>query len=113
MTNQCPAFVRKGLYREKGLLARSLKMYHRKMVIVIEILGWLGTLAILLAYTLASLGKITPQKKTYQYLNLFGGLGIAVVSIYKQAYQPALLNIIWSTVALIALIKAFLAQIKD
>jgi hypothetical protein len=69
-----------------------------------EIVGWYGMTAILLAYTLANFRFIAIGSFEYQILNLTGALGIVVISVAKKAKQPAVLNIIWAVVALIAII---------
>lgn len=73
--------------------------------ILVEVAGWYGVGAILLAYALVSF-KITPADGLlYQLLNLTGASGIAVISVMKKAKQPATLNIVWAVVALIALLN--------
>ena len=73
--------------------------------ILLEIFGWYGMAAIVAAYFLNSFGIIGSQSFIYQFLNLTGALGIVVVSLKKSAFQPAILNLIWSVVALAALVK--------
>jgi len=75
---------------------------------LIEWGGWYGVGVILLAFALSSFSLIKPTDLIYQILNLTGALGISVASLYKQAYQPAILNIIWMLIALIAVAKIFL-----
>jgi hypothetical protein len=75
------------------------------MRILIEIIGWYGALAILLAYTLVSFEIIHSQSIEYQMLNFTGALGIFAVSFQKKVYQAATLNIVWALIALIALIS--------
>lgn len=72
----------------------------------IELFGWYGALAILAAYALVSFAVIAPTDLTYQILNGTGALGIVCVSLYKRAYQPAVLNIMWTLIALIAILNA-------
>lgn len=72
---------------------------------VIEILGWYGICAILLAYALVSFDILVPSNPTYQILNLTGALGIVADTLYKKDYQPAVLNIVWAVVGLVALLK--------
>ncbi len=74
---------------------------------LIELCGWYGALAILAAYTLVSFGIMEPASVWYQILNATGALGIVVVSFYKRAYQPGVLNIVWMLIALIALARMF------
>lgn len=72
---------------------------------LIEIFGWYGAIAIILAYSLSSFSVIPPTSLIYQILNLTGAAGIVAVSIHKKNYQPGLLNIIWFLVALMAIFK--------
>lgn len=73
----------------------------------VEIEGWYGTVAILAAYALTSFGVISTQSYLYQILNVTGAIGIVIISLRKKAYQPAVLNIIWTLIGLVALIKIF------
>ena len=70
-----------------------------------EIIGWYGTVAIVGAYALSSFNILSPQDIIYQILNLTGALGIVIISLRKKTYQPAVLNIIWTIIALIALLQ--------
>lgn len=69
-----------------------------------EILGWYGTVAILGAYALVSFGVTDADTLLYQVLNLTGALGIVVISFAKGATQPGVLNVIWSVIAVVAII---------
>lgn len=71
----------------------------------LEIFGWYGAVAIVGAYALVSFSIIQSNSVLYQLLNLTGAIGIVAVSLAKKAYQPATLNIIWTVIAAIALIK--------
>ncbi|MGYP001571474776 len=71
----------------------------------IEIYGWYGALAIIAAYALVSFSLIQPTSLTYQTLNVTGALGIALVSFYKKAYQPGILNMVWAIIAVVAITK--------
>lgn len=73
--------------------------------IFINILGWYGTLAIVMAYILVSFSFISAHSLLFQILNGTGAIGIVIISLYKKAYQPAVLNIIWTAVAFIAIIN--------
>ncbi len=70
-----------------------------------NILGWYGTLAIITAYILVSFSFLSAHSMLFQILNGTGAIGIVVISLYKKAYQPAVLNIVWTLVALIAIIN--------
>ena len=73
--------------------------------IIDEIIGWYGTIAILLAYALLSFGVFTADNIYYQLLNGTGALGIVLISFKKKTYQPGVLNIIWAFIAFIAIIN--------
>lgn len=72
-----------------------------------EIIGWAGTLAILLAYLLVTLHKINADSKEYQFLNLFGAIGIIVNSGIHGAIPSVGLNIVWFIIAAYGLVRIF------
>jgi hypothetical protein len=75
-------------------------------IIFYEIIGWTGTMLILLAYLLVSIQKITPVSKTYQLLNLFGAAFVIVNVSFHGAIPSVALNLVWLVVALYGLIKS-------
>lgn len=70
-----------------------------------EIVGWYGAVAILVAYALVSFSIIAPTSFVYQAFNLTGGVGIIINSFMHRAYPPAILNTIWSIIAIVAILK--------
>ena len=76
---------------------------HKK--IIDEIIGWYGTVAIVLAYALLSFRVINSTNLLYQILNGTGAIGIVYISFKKKAYQPGVLNMIWAIIATIAIIR--------
>ena len=70
-----------------------------------NILGWYGTTAIIAAYILVSFSFISPHSFLFQILNGTGAIGIVIISLYKKAYQPAILNIVWTLIAFIAIVN--------
>lgn len=71
--------------------------------IAIEIFGWLGPVAVLLAFGLASAGAIEARSFTFQLLSLFGAISLGTISIIRRAYQPATLNIVMALIAVITI----------
>lgn len=71
-----------------------------------EVIGWVGTFAILAAYFLVSTKKLSPSSKKYQLLNLFGALGIIINSFVHAALPTVGLNAVWLLIAAYGLIKA-------
>jgi hypothetical protein len=80
---------------------------HPKPVdIAIELIGWIGMFMIVGAF-FANTNDIWDQKSLiYLSVNTFGSVGLIVVSVYKRAYQPALLNIIWTIISVVALAQS-------
>ena len=73
-----------------------------------DIAGWYGAGTILLAYILVSFGLISSKSYMFQLLNFTGAIGIVTISFAKKAYQPAMLNLVWMIIALIAIISLLL-----
>ena len=83
-------------------MSKTLKF--KPSALTIELLGWFGMVEILLAYTLISLKLIEPEF-LYQALNASGALLLSLNSFEKKAWPPFSLNIIWSIIGVIAIIK--------
>jgi hypothetical protein len=75
------------------------------MKIVNEIIGWVGAVLILLAFGLVSFEVVKPIDLIYQILNALGALGIVYISFKKKVWQPGVLNFIWASIAIIAIVK--------
>ena len=74
---------------------------------IIEIVSWCGAFVAILAYSLVSFGIIQPTL-TYQIFNISAAMSIAIVSLHKKVYQPAVLNIISVLIGTIAIVKYYL-----
>lgn len=72
---------------------------------IYEIIGWVGTLLILLAYFLVSTNKLKSESKWYQIFNLFGAIGIIVYSAVHNAIPSVGLNAAWLFIAVYGLYK--------
>lgn len=74
------------------------------MKTVFDILGWSGSALIILAYALTLL-----QNKKYlelgKYMNLLGGLFIALNCYYYNAIPPFVTNLLWSVIATLTIYK--------
>ena len=75
--------------------------------LLVEIIGWIGSAAILSAYALNSYQKIRSDSVIFLFLNLTGGLLLIAYSYYKDAMANAFLNIVWVIVAVFALAKLY------
>ena len=67
-------------------------------------IGWLGTLAYIVAYLLLSIGKLKAEQKTYHLLNILGALGLIVNAIHLDDYPNIIVNIVWFAIGFMALI---------
>lgn len=70
--------------------------------------GWYGAIATLTAYLLISAGVLHGRDLSYQLLNLTGAIGLATICYFKKTYQPLFVNIIWSLIAIIAIVDILL-----
>ncbi len=73
------------------------------MIIAIEVIGWAAALLILGAYILMSVGKLTGQSTTFQWMNVAGAAGFIVNSGWHGAIPSIALNIVWCGVGLATL----------
>lgn len=80
-------------------------MSENNWKIIFEIIGWIGSLAILVAYALNSYQKLRSDSLTFIILNLTGGLLLMAYTFYKDALANTFLNLVWVIVAVVALIK--------
>ena len=74
---------------------------------IIDIIGWAGSVSVLIAYGLLSTHKLTAKSKLYQWLNITGSICLIVNTIFYSAYPSAFVNIVWLLIAIFALINIF------
>ncbi|HMB93298.1 MAG TPA: hypothetical protein VKP65_20775 [Rhodothermales bacterium] len=72
--------------------------------IFIDIIGWAGALALLVAYALVSMKRLEGNTPSYQWLNLFGGACLVVNTAYHGAFPSTFLNFVWAAVAVATLL---------
>ena len=80
-------------------------MDGRDLDLLIETIGWIGSIAILLAYGLNSYQKIKSNSLAFLFLTLSGGLFLIIYSWYKEAYANIFVNLVWVVIAILALAK--------
>src|SRR6185437_11198326 len=71
---------------------------------LIEIAGWLGAAMLIVAYGLVSYGSVGGRSRFYQALNTLAGLLLAVNTVWHRAWPAAAVNIIWTGIAVGALV---------
>ncbi len=72
---------------------------------LIDITGWVGVVALLLAYWLVSTKRTTGDSRFYQALNAAGSALLIVNSFYYRAYPSVGVNIAWIGIAVYALVR--------
>jgi hypothetical protein len=75
---------------------------------LVEILGWYGLIAVVIAYATVSLSFVSPNSYVYQFLNLSGAVGLGLVAFVRKAYQNGVLNLVWGGIAVVALVRLIL-----
>lgn len=74
---------------------------------IVEIVGWVGTVLIVVAYFLVSTERLKPKAISYTLMNLFGAVFIGINVFAHQAWPTLALEIVWGGVAIISLLKQF------
>ena len=75
------------------------------MKMFVDIIGWVGSVEVILAYGLNSYQKIKSDSLIFQLLNLTGGLFLIVNTVYYGAFPSTFINVIWVMIAIPAIIK--------
>ena len=70
-----------------------------------DILGWIGVVAILVAFALVSFGYVGGQSLAFQILNLAGSGLIAYDAFTNRDKPAAVLNLAYAAIAVIVLLK--------
>lgn len=82
-------------------------MAEEDLDLLVEIIGWIGSIEILLAYGLNSYQKIRSDSLAFSLLNFTGGLFLMIYTLYKEAFANTFVNLVWVVIALIALTRFF------
>jgi hypothetical protein len=75
------------------------------MNILVEILGWIGSVLIVGSYAFNITGRLAATSKLYVLSNIMGGLFFVVNTYFHQAYPSMFVNIIWVIIAIVMLSK--------
>ncbi|HEY0654751.1 MAG TPA: hypothetical protein VGD65_16555 [Chryseosolibacter sp.] len=80
------------------------------MKLFLEIIGWVGSVEVLLAYGLNSYQKLRSDSMVFYLLNLTGGLALIIYTVYKAAYASAFINVVWVIIAAIAIARVMVKK---
>lgn len=91
------------------MLHQEIIMKTNKQHILIEYIGWIGVLLIIASYGLIALGVVDGNSLVYHGLILAGSMSVGAISLKKRAFQPAVLNILFTVLAIAAIARILLA----
>jgi hypothetical protein len=78
--------------------------------LLIDILGWTGSILYLLAYALVSAKKTEGDSLLYQGMNIVAGILLVIYTLSLGAYATTGLNAVWIAVGLITLGRKWLIR---
>ncbi|HMB24768.1 MAG TPA: hypothetical protein VKP08_18115 [Anaerolineales bacterium] len=81
---------------------------HSKLLI--DILGWTGSILYLLAYALVSAKKVEGDSLVYQGMNIVAGVLLVVYTLALGAYATTSLNAVWAAIGLFTLGRKWLTR---
>ena len=81
-------------------------MCYNEVMIIFDILGWIGMIMVLVAYLLLSTNKIS-NGALYQSLNLVASVLMAIGLLPKDSWFSFALQVAWALISIVALIKIF------
>jgi hypothetical protein len=73
--------------------------------LVIDILGWGGSLFLVVTYGLNSYQVIKSESLLFYSLNIIGGILLTFYSVNKTAYANPFINVVWVAIAIPAAIR--------
>ena len=78
--------------------------------ILINILGWTGSILYLLAYALISAKKTEGDSLLYQGMNISAGLMLVIYTFSLGAFATTGLNVVWVAIGLFTLGRKWLTR---
>ena len=78
--------------------------------LLINILGWTGSVLYLLAYALVSLKKTEGDSLLYQGINIFAGSLLVIYTLALGAYATTALNAFWVAIGVFTLGRKWLTR---
>ncbi len=86
--------------QKKGIFA-----IHIKLFMIVDIIGWVGSALVVLAYAMNLYKKLEADTLPYYLLNIIGSICLIVNTIYHHAIPSAAVNIVWVLLAVVAIMK--------
>lgn len=74
--------------------------------LIIEILGWIGSICIIIAYMLNLNKKLAVDSVAYYALNIVGSGLLIVNTAWHHAYPSMAINIVWVIIPVVTIVRA-------
>jgi hypothetical protein len=68
-----------------------------------DAIGWVGAVALLIAYALVSFRRLEGDSATFQFLNISGSILLAANTIFYGSYPSTFVNLIWAGIAVFSI----------
>lgn len=78
--------------------------------IIMDVLGWIGTVMYLVAYALISTKKVEGDSMFYQGLNIVAGILLVINTFYWRAYPSLGLNVAWIGIGAVTVGRKWLSR---
>ena len=82
------------------------------MTLLIEAVGWAAALLILASYLLVSLGRLSGQSATFQWMNVVGAAGFVLNSGWHGAWPSTTLNVAWAAIGIATLWRIWRGRVR-
>ena len=74
-------------------------------MVFIDVIGWVGSAMVVIAYALNMYNRLTADALAYYLLNIIGSICLILNTVYHHAIPSAAVNIIWVLLAVVAMFK--------
>jgi hypothetical protein len=68
-----------------------------------DAIGWVGAVALLIAYALVSSKRLEGDSAAFQLLNISGSILLAANTIFYGSYPSTFVNLIWAGIAVFSI----------
>ena len=82
-------------------------------VLIFDSLGWAGAFLLLLAYALVSFKRLAADSLAYQGMNVAASILLAINTIYHRAFPSSFVNIVWTFIAIFAILTVVRRYAKN
>ena len=83
------------------------------MDILFQSLGWIGAFGLLTAYYLNSSKRLNTETTSYQWINMICATMLAINAFHIGSIPFLIINVFWSFVAILSLVKLSKTKISN